>query len=169
MVWTSGLTLFGALLVCGAGCAWAAVLLWRQAGCMRRVSLQLQADAAVLVELRHREEVHRQMEDAQWVTERLVDVGTDTVREVHMGISRATFGVLAAIPATRDTARVVRHTHDLISDSVYGSIRTVNRVTGRFTRGAIDLRTELQRGGNNDRLPIERGGTTLPPTESDDR
>lgn len=146
-----------AALLCLAAVTWAGYANALAQRRMRELSLQLQADAARLVELRYVEEVRRQMEEAQWLTERAVEVGTETVREVHMGISGATFGILDAIPVTRDTARIVRHTHDLISESVYGSIRTSNKVAGRLSRSAIGLHAPKRRN-RRDRLADDSKG-----------
>lgn len=56
------------------------------------------------------------------------------VRDSHMAISSIPFEILAAIPATRDTSKVVREVHDTISGGVYGSISAVNKMIGRSLR-----------------------------------
>lgn len=55
---------------------------------------------------------------------------TTVVQTAHRGIAAIPFGILEAIPATRDASRVVRATHDAISGVVYGSIKGVNRGIG---------------------------------------
>lgn len=79
----------------------------------------------------------RQINDAQRVSEAAVSGGTLTVRAIHKGIAAIPFGVLEAIPATRDTTRIVRASHDLISDAVYGTIDAVNRGVGAGLRAGL--------------------------------
>lgn len=59
---------------------------------------------------------------------------TRVVQRIHQGIAAIPFEVLEAIPATRDTARLVRGVHDLTSAGVYGSISAVNKGVGRGLR-----------------------------------
>jgi hypothetical protein len=68
-----------------------------------------------------------------------VALGTQTVREIHKGIASIPFGILEAIPATRDSSRLVRALHDQTADVVYGSIGLVNRVLGRGLRRGLGL------------------------------
>lgn len=79
----------------------------------------------------------RQLTDAQRLSEVAVSGGTFTVRAIHKGIAAIPFGVLEAIPATRDTTRIVRASHDLISDAVYGTIDAVNRGIGAGLRAGL--------------------------------
>lgn len=86
----------------------------------------------------------QQLAQAQQLSESAVALGTGVVRGVHRGIAAIPFGILESIPATRDTTRIVRKTHDLISDAVYGSIGAVNRGVG------AKLREGLQSTGERD-------------------
>lgn len=79
----------------------------------------------------------QQLAQAQEVSETAVSLGTGMVRGVHRGIAAIPFSILEAIPATRDTTRLVRKTHDLISDAVYGSIGAVNRGVGAKLRAGL--------------------------------
>lgn len=79
----------------------------------------------------------RQIADAQRLTEAVVSGGTQTVRTLHRGIAAIPFGILEAIPVTRDATRIVRASHDLISDAVYGSIQAVNRGVGHGLRAGL--------------------------------
>jgi threonine/homoserine efflux transporter RhtA len=79
----------------------------------------------------------RQINDAQRLSEAAVSGSTLTVRAIHKGIAAIPFGVLEAIPATRDTTRIVRASHDLISDAVYGTIDAVNRGVGAGLRAGL--------------------------------
>ena len=106
----------------------------------------LRRSGALLIELRRRIEQQRQLAEAQQLTETAVDVGTQAVRQVHFGIAAIPFGLLEALPATRDTTRVVRQAHDVIANAVYGTIRGVNRLSGQATRSALGLRTERDPG-----------------------
>ena len=79
----------------------------------------------------------QQLAQAQEVSETAVSLGTGMVRGVHRGIAAIPFSILEAIPATRDTTRLVRKTHDLISDAVYGSIGAVSRGVGAKLRAGL--------------------------------
>ena len=79
----------------------------------------------------------RQLADAQRLTETVVAGGTQTVRAIHQGIAAIPFGILEAIPVTRDTTRLVRATHDLIAGAVYGGIGMVNRGLGAGLRAGL--------------------------------
>lgn len=86
------------------------------------------------------QEAEARLAELQRLTERGVSGGTEVVRAVHKGIAAIPFGVLERIPATRDTTRVVRQAHDLISDAVYGSIKAVNRGVGAGVRQGLKPR-----------------------------
>ncbi len=101
---------------------------------------QLRRSSALLIELRQRIEQQQRIAEAQQLTETAVDVGTQAVRQIHFSIAAIPFGILEAMPATRDTTRVVRQTHDVIADAVYGTIRGVNKLTGHAARGALGIR-----------------------------
>lgn len=64
----------------------------------------------------------------------VVEGGTRTTRWVHHGIASIPFGILEAIPPTRAATRVVRVTHNLIADGVYGAITVVTRGVGKLLR-----------------------------------
>lgn len=81
--------------------------------------------------------VEQQFADAQRLGEVVVSGGTQTVRAIHRGIAAIPFGILEAIPATRDATRIVRASHDLISDAVYGGVDAVNRGVGRGLRAGL--------------------------------
>jgi hypothetical protein len=104
---------------------------------------QLRRSAARLTELRRLHEMQRRLADAQQLAETAIDVGTATVRAIHFGIAGIPFGILDMIPPTRATARIVRRTHDLIANAVYGTIRSVSRISGEAARevlGTAELR-----------------------------
>lgn len=90
-----------------------------------------------------------------------VALGTDTVREIHKGIASIPFGILEAIPATRDTTRIVRALHDQTSDVVYGSIGLINRVLGRGLRRGLGLDSG-QRGPVRDPVAFQQFLETRP-------
>lgn len=100
---------------------------------------RLRVAAARLVEARYLLDLQRRIADAQQLAEAAIDTGAATVRAVHLGISRIPFGILESIPVTRDTTRIVRQTHDLISEAVYGSIRGMNKAAGHVTRTALGV------------------------------
>jgi hypothetical protein len=82
-------------------------------------------------------ENQRQLLEAQEILEDTIDITTATVRSIHKGIAAIPFSILEAIPVTRDTTRVVRGTHDLISDVVYSSISFANKTSGKVIRKGI--------------------------------
>lgn len=136
MVWLEAVLLFAAAGLSAA--------IW-QLSRVNAAAIQTHADrlrrcGALLVELRRRIEQQQRITEAQQLTETAVDVGTQVVRQIHFGIAAIPFGILEAMPVTRDTTRVVRHTHDVIANAVYGTIRGVNKLTGQATRGALGLR-----------------------------
>lgn len=96
--------------------------------------------ADLLVEIQSLQHRQRLLAEAQQFAETVVDTGTSTVRAVHFGIASVPFGILEAIPMTRDAGRMVRHAHDAIADAVYGSIGGINRIAGRALRGALGSR-----------------------------
>lgn len=79
----------------------------------------------------------RRLREAQHFTEGAVDETSRTVEGLHRGIASVPFEVLDRIPATRDTARIVREVHDLTSGTVYGGIRGINRLLGSGLRNGL--------------------------------
>lgn len=132
MAWLEAVLLFAGVLVAGAGIGLMHLerMLAGQAG-------QLQSSSALLLEVRRLHQHQQALATAQRLTEATIDGGAATVRAVHLGIAAIPFGVLEAIPVTRDVSRVVRQTHDLIAEAVYGSIRGANRAVGSVARGVL--------------------------------
>lgn len=98
---------------------------------------KLRRRAALLIEAQRLHELQSRITGAQQLTETAIDTGAATVRAVHLGIARIPFGILESIPVTRDASRIVRQTHDLISEAVYGTIRGVNKTAGEVARTVI--------------------------------
>jgi hypothetical protein len=144
--WALALTAFALCALAG----------WRslaQARTIERHADRLRRSSALLIEVRQRIEQQRRIAETQQLTETAVDVGTQAVRQIHFGIAAIPFGILESVPATRDTTRVVRQTHDLIANAVYGTIRGVNRLSGQAARGALGIRAggrPRNDGDNND-------------------
>lgn len=82
-------------------------------------------------------ENHQLLVDTQELLEEGIEGTTATVRAIHKGIASIPFGILEAIPVTRDTTRVVRGTHDIISDVVYSGISAANKTSGKVIRKGI--------------------------------
>lgn len=97
--------------------------------------------------------VEQQLAQAQRLSESAVALGAGVVRGVHRGIAAIPFGVLESIPATRDTTRLVRKTHDLIADAVYGSIGAVNRGVGAKLREGLRSGVETPAAGKSEHEP----------------
>ncbi len=134
-----------ALLVAAIGLSVSLALrVWRQDRAITGLADDLRRSGALLLELRQRIEQQRRLAEAQQLTESAVDLTTEAVRKIHFGIASIPFSVLEAVPVTRDTTRVVRQTHDLIANAVYGTIRGVNRITGMATRGVMGMETPAQ-------------------------
>lgn len=106
----------------------------RRLRALRRLQLRLDAVAS---EQRLVENLRAQLAAGQALAENLVAGGTGTVRAVHKGIAAIPFGILERIPVTRDTTRVVRKIHDLISDGVYGGIGVTNKLLHEAARDAL--------------------------------
>jgi len=107
---------------------------------MESFSLRLRNDAASLLALRQRKEAYRRLQSAQRITESVFNISAVNLRRVHMSFTGIPFGLLESIPRTRNTAKIIRQTHDLIAEFAYGSILGVNQAAGRLTRNAIDQR-----------------------------
>lgn len=69
----------------------------------------------------------RRVEDA-------VEAATTGVQDVHRAIADIPFGILGALPPTRDASDSVREVHNRTADGVYGAVSAVNRVAGGVFR-----------------------------------
>lgn len=135
MVWLELVLLLSGAAAVGL----AAQRLWMLESGIETLACRMRSRAARLVEARYLLDLQRRIAGAQQLAETAIDTGAATVRAVHLGISRIPFGILESIPVTRDTTRVVRQTHDLISEAVYGSIRGINKAAGHVTRTALGV------------------------------
>lgn len=86
---------------------------------------------------RRLQQAQEQLAQAQRLSETAVAGSAQLVRAVHHGIAAIPFGILEAIPVTRDTTRIVHQAHDLISGAVYGSIQAINRGIGSGLRKGL--------------------------------
>lgn len=102
-----------------------------------RRRLLRQTELLVLVEAR------RRAEELQRAVGQGVDDSAELVQTVHRGIAAIPFGVLGAIPVTRDTSRLVRRIHDASADGVYGAIRHAAR---RLLGGSVATDTDTDPG-----------------------
>lgn len=96
--------------------------------------------------------IRSQLAASQMLAENVVEGGTSTVRAVHKGIAGIPFGILEAIPVTRDTTRIVRKIHDAISDGVYGGISATNKALHQAVRDAA-TRSKNDAGSSLPDLP----------------
>jgi hypothetical protein len=80
-----------------------------------------------------------QLRGLRALLETAVEQGTSAVERVHRATAARPFAVLDAIPPVALPARGVRVVHDAILDTVYGSIRQVNRMVGGTLALAIDV------------------------------
>lgn len=135
------------LVVVATGAAgWA---LWQAGEARREAALAFLRAETRMAEILRLQKVESQLHDVQRMTEAAVAGGTQAVQAVHKGIAAIPFGILEAIPATRDTTRVVRVTHDAIAGTVYGAIGAVNKGIGSLLRAGINSETS----GRNAALP----------------
>ena len=123
---------------CMALSALAAVWLWRLNTRISVLAEQLARTAAVRAEAQLMREANQRLVQWQDVTETSIDSGTAAVRAIHRGIAAIPFDILEAIPATRDTGRVLRGVHDFTSDNVYSAISLVNRLAGQRGRRILN-------------------------------
>lgn len=133
MVWLSAVLLLGALALTGAA---GLRLLKLERGVMDSAD-GLRRDGLLMLEVQRLHLRQSRLAAAQRLTETTIDAGADVARAVHQGIAAIPFGVLEAVPVARDVSRVVRRTHDLIADAVYGSIKGVNKAVGGAARGVL--------------------------------
>jgi hypothetical protein len=120
------------VLLAGAGAlALAQLRAVREQEELRRAMQRL---AAAMLEQARAEAQLQTLRELQQVAELGVDLGTKTVRTIHMGIAAIPFGILDAIPVTRHPSRLVRTVHDQISGVVYDSISGGNQLLGSALR-----------------------------------
>lgn len=110
----------------------------RSSAALAHQARRIEAARTVQAEAQRLHVAERQLSDAQRLSEAAVSGGTLTVRAIHKGIAAIPFTILENIPVTRDTTRIVRISHDLISDAVYGTIDAVNRGVGAGLRAGLD-------------------------------
>ncbi len=104
---------------------------------IRNVADGMRRSGSLLIERQKARRAQQQISGAQKIAETAIDAGTSAVRAVHFGIAEIPFGILEAVPATRDATRVVRQTHDVIANAVYGSIKGANRIAGLLARNTL--------------------------------
>ena len=133
------------VLLCLSGALLTATTLWRVVSLhkdLQSFSRRLRQDAACLLELRHRKEAYRRLQSAQRATESVFDNSAMNVFCMHMSVAEIPFGFLESIPKISKPAKIIRKTHDLVTETAYRSILGVNRVAGRFARKAIEHRRD---------------------------
>jgi hypothetical protein len=107
----------------------------------------LRADAELLAvrrrELRHRAwaaerarflAMRTSIADRALSTTDAVQLGSSVTRVGHQAIAGIPFGILSAIPATREGSKRVKDLHDGIADAVYGGIAGVSEGLGELSR-----------------------------------
>jgi hypothetical protein len=129
----------------------------RQGAALRPVRVALFRAEVLQSEAARLQRAERQLADAQRLTETAVAGGARTVQVIHQGIAAIPFGILEAIPATRDTTRLVRATHDAIAGAVYGGIGAVNRGIGAGLRAGLKAGLPVENGTEAPGKPPETG------------
>src|SRR5882757_2279870 len=136
-----------------------AAALWQQRRSSRElaaVQLGMRRVAAAFLESSRAEAQLETLHQLQRVAEQGVELGTNTVRNVHRGIASIPFGILEAIPVTRHPTRIVRGLHDQISDVVYDSISGGNKLIGSALR--LGLKKQAAKGDQEQPRLDEEGG-----------
>lgn len=128
------LTLAIATLLIGVGTL---AIAWQQRALRLQCESHLLHVSSQQAELLLLADNQSQLLEAQEKLEDTIDTTTAIVRTLHKGIAAIPFGILEVIPVTRHTTKVVRGTHDLISDVVYRSISIVNKTSGKVIRKGI--------------------------------
>lgn len=59
-----------------------------------------------------------------------IDQGSLIMQGGHKVLSEVTFGLLQLFPVTREHAKIVKDTHNLISEGLFGAFREVSRQVG---------------------------------------
>lgn len=95
-----------------------------------------------------------QLEKTQALLESGIDETTAGVRALHQEIANIPFSVLESIPVTRDTTKVVRGIHDLISNGVYSAISVGNQMAGSASRSGIKNAAD-RKSSRAERLALE--------------
>lgn len=136
------------------------VVLWVLNRRVSGVAKQLTRTAEVHAEAGRMKQANDRLAEWQEVTEASISGGTQAVRAVHKGIAAIPFSILESIPATRDTARIVRGIHDFTSDNVYAAISTVNRLAGERSRAYLQPKVGaekvLDHSGSVAHKPLEQ-------------
>ncbi len=110
---------------------------YAQEQAIRDAADSMRRSGSLLIERQTASRAQQQIAGVQQIAETVIDAGTSAVRAVHFGIAEIPFGILEAVPATRDATRVVRQTHDVIANAVYGSIKGANRIAGLLARNTL--------------------------------
>lgn len=66
-----------------------------------------------------------------------IDQGSLIMQGGHKVLSEVTFGLLQLFPVTREHAKIVRDTHNLISEGLYGAFRQVSKQVGNNIAASI--------------------------------
>jgi hypothetical protein len=123
--------LLAVLGLLGAVAAWQAVEL---AGRRRALARRLRRATVQQAETKRVARARRQLAETAAAAATAVNAGNFTVQTAHQLIAAIPFGILEAIPATRDTTRIVRATHDAIAGLVYGAIGAASRQAAKGLR-----------------------------------
>lgn len=128
--------MFPSLLLCafsllGVFAAWQATEL---AGRRKVLARRLHRATVQQAETRRALRARKQLADTAAAAATAVNAGNFTVQTAHQLIAAIPFGILEAIPATRDTTRIVRATHDAIAGLVYGAIGAASQQAAKGLR-----------------------------------
>jgi hypothetical protein len=80
----------------------------------------------------------RQLRDAGHLISATVDVAVRELAKAHHAIARWPFTWLARVPGAAVPARAVEGVQYAVTATVYGSVRTVNRLGGMAATKALD-------------------------------
>jgi hypothetical protein len=130
---------WGAVLGLSGLSAWAIVQAFQGASQLQANLEQADRTAALRRQLYWWVQANARLAEWQEATQSSIDGGTRAAYALHKGIAAIPFEILAAIPATRDTSRVMRGVHDFATDNIYAAIAAVNRMAGERSRKHLNI------------------------------
>ena len=67
-----------------------------------------------------------------------VNLGVDTVEEIHTSMFNQPLNVLEKIEGLEETAKKVKEVHQQTFGTIYNAIRSINNTVGEFTSGLME-------------------------------
>jgi hypothetical protein len=90
-----------------------------------------------------------------------VEHGSRAVERVHLATARRPFGLIERIPGIAEPGHLVHEVHDLTVQTVYSSVRLVNRAVG----AALDLTLDVIESARQEPAQPPSDAVTPPTSE----